>query len=499
MKRLAICLLALAILLALTACSDNSGTARVSQTQTDAWIVTFNPRDRDQAVSQTEVKPGEKLEKPADPVRADYAFTGWYTDKRAAGELYDFDAPVTDDLFLYAGWTSTKVRVTFDPNYAGGDIVIANLDGGASLSEADLPQLKERENYAFLGWYTDARARETYDFSRPLTRDMTLYGAWRQLKATVTFDIGYFGGVSPESQEIDLTAGEKAQEPETPVRGEEGDWRFDGWYTGSGRSEAIYDFDAEVTGDVSLRAGWTKLRATVIYDMNANDVDSLTEKVLIGETAAEWNKASREGYDFSGWFYDKDCSAPADLSALAVTDDLTVYAAWTAQIRTIAFSLNYDGAPAMDTVESLYDAITVEPEEPTREGDEFIGWFLDSEQTQPFAFGSALRDNLTLYAGWESRTAKAETPGEAQTAAAGTDDLVTADGKFILRFWVNDGTNAVYQEEEVSKNKYSAMRKSGVTYPVREGYMAFGWYTTPDAQAGTEFNPNSRITAGANL
>ena len=132
MKRLAICLLALAILLALTACSDNSGTARVSQTQTDAWIVTFNPRDRDQAVSQTEVKPGEKLEKPADPVRADYAFTGWYTDKRAAGELYDFDAPVTDDLFLYAGWTSTKVRVTFDPNYAGGDIVIANLDGGVN-------------------------------------------------------------------------------------------------------------------------------------------------------------------------------------------------------------------------------------------------------------------------------------------------------------------------------------------------------------------------------
>ena len=50
-----------------------------------------------------------KLVKPADPTRDGYTFGGWYTDE-ACTQAYDFIAPVTADLTLYAKWTKNAVN-----------------------------------------------------------------------------------------------------------------------------------------------------------------------------------------------------------------------------------------------------------------------------------------------------------------------------------------------------------------------------------------------------
>lgn len=50
-----------------------------------------------------------KLVKPADPTRDGYTFGGWYTDE-ACTQAYDFSAPVTADLMLYAKWTKNAVN-----------------------------------------------------------------------------------------------------------------------------------------------------------------------------------------------------------------------------------------------------------------------------------------------------------------------------------------------------------------------------------------------------
>lgn len=50
-----------------------------------------------------------KLVKPADPTRDGYTFGGWYTDE-AYTQAYDFSAPVTADLTLYAKWTKNAVN-----------------------------------------------------------------------------------------------------------------------------------------------------------------------------------------------------------------------------------------------------------------------------------------------------------------------------------------------------------------------------------------------------
>lgn len=72
------------------------------------------------AAATQEVVEGRSAQEPADPVREDYVFAGWYTDK-AGSELYRFEA-VTADITVYAKWTDAAdpvYRITFDYNYDG--------------------------------------------------------------------------------------------------------------------------------------------------------------------------------------------------------------------------------------------------------------------------------------------------------------------------------------------------------------------------------------------
>ncbi|MBR6253911.1 MAG: leucine-rich repeat protein [Clostridiales bacterium] len=49
------------------------------------------------------VTKGDKATKPEDPTAEDLTFVGWFTDI-GCKNLYDFEAPVTKDITLYAGW-----------------------------------------------------------------------------------------------------------------------------------------------------------------------------------------------------------------------------------------------------------------------------------------------------------------------------------------------------------------------------------------------------------
>lgn len=50
------------------------------------------------------VEDGSKVEKPSNPTRSSYSFSGWYT-KASGGSKFDFDTAVTADLTLYARWS----------------------------------------------------------------------------------------------------------------------------------------------------------------------------------------------------------------------------------------------------------------------------------------------------------------------------------------------------------------------------------------------------------
>lgn len=77
------------------------------QTLPVPYTVNFDPQGGS-AVSDHTVKHGDKANRPADPTRTSYTFTGWHTVAEATS-TYEFNTPVEADLTLYAGWEKDAV------------------------------------------------------------------------------------------------------------------------------------------------------------------------------------------------------------------------------------------------------------------------------------------------------------------------------------------------------------------------------------------------------
>ena len=104
----------------------------------------------------------------------------FYTDE-ACTTAYDFDAPVTGDLTLYAKWqeeTSDSIVITYHLN-DGTDTIYDTDDtaiAGLFLTEPEEPV---RSGYYFAGWTVGSPDGKLWDFGRDfVTGSMDLYAKW---------------------------------------------------------------------------------------------------------------------------------------------------------------------------------------------------------------------------------------------------------------------------------------------------------------------------------
>ncbi len=90
----------------------------------------------------------------------------------AAGNLYY----TNDSGTLFALKAAAGYKVTFDSQ--GGSVVPAAnpVQGKPMVAPSD----PVRDGYSFLGWYTDANGTTAWNFSDPVTSDMTLYAKWQK-------------------------------------------------------------------------------------------------------------------------------------------------------------------------------------------------------------------------------------------------------------------------------------------------------------------------------
>jgi len=277
-----------------------------------------------------------------------------------------------------------------------------------SQTVADGECAVEPDNATRTGWILDYWYRKTddgiekYDFSEPVTEDMTLYARWDE-------DIRYWGpiwsrniveSIERAEKKVTVTIGQPAQ-------------------------------------DNLSKELWEKVQMPDLSDIETG--------TRIGDIA----KPSLEGYTFEGWFYDKKLTEKASEDA-PVVEDMTLYPSFVknedpdepVEPEEPGVSEYFDvtiGRPMTVPEEEWADlpAMTVASgalisalEGPVMDNYYFVGWYYDNTLTEEVSGTDTLTSHVTLYPYMKSYTSAdaPSAPDETPNETVGSLDYFTVLG-----------------------------------------------------------------------
>lgn len=224
-----------------------------------------------------------------------------------------YTIPATADAILdgytFEGWTSERFTT------ASGNILSPNLN----------------------------RGEYTYDFASDATFYAMLYA-----NQEITFDAGDYYGVTGILNKTQHSRGTKyditVQDPKLDG------YQFAGWLVEGStivhnykKGETVYG----ITSATKLIAQWTPddgsapvgshkvtfyENAAGVYNMPASQTVKSNEKATTPTVTPQ-----RDGYTFGGWYKDAACTTAFNFTTDTVTDDLELYAKWTATPVTVTF------------------------------------------------------------------------------------------------------------------------------------------------------------------
>lgn len=183
-----------------------------------------------------------------------------------------------------------------------------------------------------------------------------------------------------------------------------------GWATVDG-GEKVYALDAIYENDeaITLYPVWTANQYTVTLDSNGGGaVTPSTVTVTYGEDCPAMPVLQWAGHIFDGW-YDAQAGGKQyvdgngnSTARYDKTENCTLYAQWSyAPLCTVTFDPNGGVLAGKTTSEQRSnDSVQYKPDDPTREGHNFTGWYKDPACTQRWDFDDWVTGDMTLYAGW---------------------------------------------------------------------------------------------------
>jgi len=210
-------------------------------------------------------------------------------------------------------------------------------------------------------------------------------------KYVVTFDTD--GGNSIESVEVEKNA--LINKPTDPTKL---GYTFDGWFKDEVKATPFIFTEEKITSDVTIYAKWSLTDYTVSFDVDGgSSVDDVSTKhnSLISKPA----DPTKAGYTFEGWFTDENKTLAFNFITTRITSNMTLYAKWTNENYVVSF--DSDGGSLVNDVDVLYQDLVTKPDDPTRVGYTFLGWYLGTETT-PWNFEEdKVEGNMSLVAKWE--------------------------------------------------------------------------------------------------
>ena len=342
--------------------------------------------------------------------------------------------------------TDTKYPVHF--MYGTEEIRLANITNGSPVNPDIANQNLETHldglgtGYELDYWHLEGETEE-YDWTLPVTGELTLYAAVKLKKYEVTFNLD--GGKVGELTEITVDPVTHGEKVDNPGDAEKANTRFLGWFV-EDATEA-YDFDTPVTGALVLTAKY-QAQVTVTLDPGANG--SLADGVEVAYTidkgeefAYPADAVANANYEFVEWQL-----AGAKYVAQAINEDTTLVAVYR-QVANVTYHL-YDGSNDPANAEKLYE-LPFELKPATKEGYRFLGWYSDAEFTNKVSELTDFKD-YELHAKFEQ--------------------------EYEVTYELNGG--ALASGEENPAKVIASELPIDLSIPSKEGYEFDGWYSEAD-------------------
>jgi uncharacterized repeat protein (TIGR02543 family) len=342
---------------------------------------------------------------------------------------------------------------------------------------------------------------------------------------TVTFDSQ--GGSAVDLQTVER--GGLVIEPTAPTRT---GYAFSGWYEESGCTNA-WDFNTDtVTSDVTLYAKWATNTYTVTFDSQGGSTVS-SQTVAHGGKVTEPTAPIWAGHTFGGWYEESGCTNAWDFNTDTVTSDVTLYAKWATNTYTVTF--DSQGGSAVDPQKVKHGRKATEPEDPTRTGYTFGGWYKESGCTNPWDFATdKVTSDVTLYAKWATNTytvnfnsqgGSAVDPQTVEHGGLATEptapiwagytfggwyeesgctnpwdfdtDTVTSDVTLYAK-WATNTYTVTFNSQGGSAVDPQTVEHGGLatepTAPIWAGYAFAGWYKELECTNAWDFNTDTVIS-----
>ena len=371
-----------------------------------------------------------------------YDFDGWYQNTNDFGNTNKrVTAPITAKKWELVGKLTRKEYTVRGKLYLNGKPVM-KADGTSQYLSTPLTGLYgDAIDYTSMeAWAKELVLNDIDRANAPVSATVKIYkdgGTWDPSAAfgnpdvstnyvwvdvTTYYEVVFNTGVEGLSVDTKTVKyGDKVEKPEDPTR--EG-YKFLGWFEKD--ADESFNFDTSITHKTELTARWEKKTYTVVGKLYLNGkpvmkADGTSQYLstpltgLYGEAidytstktwaenlvltdidlANEPIKATVKIYKDGGTWDPSATFGNPDVSPNYVWVDVTTY-------YEVVFNTGVEGL-TVDTQTVKYGDKIEKPEDPTREGYKFLGWFKDGEDTA-FDFDTPITHKTELTARWEKKT-----------------------------------------------------------------------------------------------
>ncbi|MGD9910597.1 MAG: InlB B-repeat-containing protein, partial [Candidatus Izemoplasmatales bacterium] len=247
-----------------------------------------------------------------------------------------------------------------------------------------------KTGYEFVGFYQDEALTTMWSFSSQFEmpdHDITAYIKWSANPSVILFEVN--GGTYVPNLYAPYESAISAPTPPTKTG-----YAFDGWYTDN-ELTTLFEFTT-MPLQTTLYAKWTQTSSTISFEENGGTV---VEDISgdLGTSVTAPSNPTKTGYTFGGWYLEDTFETSYTFSVFP-NDNLTLYAKWNVNQYDLTFEVN--GGTPIDAISFDYHSAITLPENPTKDGYSFSGWYTDDNLTINYLSSLMPVDGLTLYAKW---------------------------------------------------------------------------------------------------